>query len=404
MNIDEMLSAKYKSTLPLLSEKQRRLILAADAKYFGRGGTAKVSLASGFSQTTIHTGLKELKDASVNPVKEDLTRSRRTGGGRKKATQIFPDIWNVIKGYLEPYVRGEPESPLLWTSKSTRNISAALKRDDISVSHTVVSDILRENGFSLQANRKTHEGNSHPDRDDQFQYINKKVKAFQKAGQPVISVDAKKKELIGNFKNSGREWHEGGEPIDVNAYDFPSEAEGKAIPYGVYDVTQNKGWVSVGINKDTAEFAVHAIRNWWFSMGIYYNPDATELMITADSGGSNGIHVKLWKREIQKLANEIGMPITICHFPPGTSKWNKIEHRLFSYISKNWRGKPLESYEIVIKLIGSTRTTKGLMVDCQLDTNNYQTGIIVSDKEMEQINMIRKEFHGEWNYTISPND
>lgn len=401
MEKDEELSKKYESIIPYLTEKQKRLYLASEANYFGYGGIKKVALASGVSPTTIRTAIKELENEKLS---NDInsTRSRKTGGGRKKVSEKFPDLWSKLKSYLEPHVRGEPESSLLWTSKSTRTLAAELKKDNIFVSHRAIGETLKEKKFSLQANRKTHEGKSHSDRDAQFNFINNTVKSFQKENQPVISIDAKKKELVGNFKNSGQEWCEQGKHIDVNAYDFPTLAEGKATPYGIYDMTLNKGWVNVGIDKDTAEFAVQSIRNWWYKMGVYYYPNASEILITADSGGSNGIHVRLWKRELQKLSTELGMNITVCHFPPGTSKWNKIEHRLFSYISKNWRGKPLESYEIIVKLIGSTKTAKGLEVDCELDTVEYKTGIVVTDKEMEEINIIKKEFHGEWNYTISP--
>ena len=403
MEKDEILSQKYNSLIPHLTEKQRRLYLASEANSFGYGGIKKVALASGASVTTIRTALEELKNVNISDQKIDITRSRRAGGGRKKVTEKIPELWSKLKSFLEPHVRGEPESSLLWTSKSVRKLSAELQKDNIFVSHRAVAETLKANNFSLQANRKTYEGKTHKDRDAQFSYINNTVKSFQKNEQPVISVDAKKKELIGKFKNNGQEWCEQGSPINVNAYDFLSEAEGRATPYGVYDITNNKGWVNVGIDKDTAEFAVQSIRNWWYNMGIYYYSNATELLITADSGGSNGIHVKLWKRELQRLSTEIGMDITVCHFPPGTSKWNKIEHRLFSYLSKNWRGKPLESFEIIVSLIGATKTNKGLEVDCELDRAKYPTGIVVSDKEMREINIIRKEFHGEWNYTISPN-
>jgi hypothetical protein len=403
MEKDGILSQKYSSLMPHLTEKQRRLYLATEANSYGYGGIKKVALASGASITTIRTAIKELKNENISEKSNNVARSRKAGGGRKKVTEQIPELWDKLQSLLEPHVRGEPESSLLWTSKSTRKLSAELKKDNINASHRAVAEILRANNFSLQANRKTYEGKTHKDRDKQFVYINNTVKSFQKNKQPVISVDAKKKELIGNFKNNGQEWNEQGNPINVNAYDFPSEAKGRATPYGVYDITNNKGWVNVGIDKDTAEFAVQSIRNWWYNMGIYYYSNATELLITADSGGSNGIHVKLWKRELQRLSTEIGMDITICHFPPGTSKWNKIEHRLFSYLSKNWRGKPLESFEVIVNLIGATKTSKGLEVDCELDCAKYPTGIVVSDKEVREININRKKFHGEWNYTISPN-
>lgn len=401
MEIDQILAQKFEMVLPMLSERQRRLYLASEAISIGYGGIKKVSLSSGASITTIRTAIKELKDSKLLTGK-DVTKSRKPGGGRKPVTNKFPELWEKIKQLIEPHVRGEPESSLLWTSKSTRKLGAELKKDNIFVSHRAIGELLKANNFSLQANRKTHEGKSHEDRDAQFKYINKTVNAFQKDKQPVISVDAKKKELIGNFKNAGQEWQEKGNPIDVNAYDFESMAGGKATPYGIYDVTKNKGWVNVGIDKDTAEFAVQSIRNWWYKMGIYYYPHASELLITADGGGSNGSRVKLWKKELQKLSTEIGMDITVCHFPPGTSKWNKIEHRLFSYISKNWRGRPLESLEVVVSLIKATGTEKGLEVDCELDENKYQTGITVTEEEIKAINIIRRKFHGEWNYTISP--
>jgi transposase len=399
---DEKLSKKYKTILPYLTEKQKRFYLASEANYFGYGGIKKVSLSSGVSNVTICNAIKELEQEKATE-KATILRSRKPGAGRKRVTEKHPDLWDKLSMLLDPHVRGDPESPLLWTSKSMRKLSAELQEQNhLSVNHRSIGEVLKSNNFSLQANRKTYEGKTHPDRDQQFNYINKMVKLFQKESQPVISIDAKKKELVGNFKNSGQEWREKGSPIEVNAYDFLTEAKGKAIPYGIYDMSSNKGWVNVGVTKDTAEFAVESIRNWWYKMGIYYYPNASELLITADSGGSNGIRVKLWKRELQILASEIGMSITLCHFPPGTSKWNKIEHRLFSYISKNWRGKPLETYQIIVNLIGATKTTKGLEVVCELDSKEYKTGIKVSDKEMEQINIVRKEFHGEWNYSILP--
>jgi len=395
---DEKLALKYDIILPHLNEKQRRLYLASEAIFFGHGGITKVNLATGMSKITIAKAIKELKN------KKELVSStffsRKPGGGRKRVEVINPDLWSKLQLLLEPHVRGEPESALLWTSKSTRKLSTELKKEGISVSHRAIGELLKANNFSLQANRKTNEGKTSKDRDEQFSYINKTVREFQKNDQPVISIDAKKKELVGNFKNGGQQWQSKGTPIEVNAYDFPSLGKGKATPYGVYDITNNKGWVNVGISKDTAEFAVQSIRNWWYKMGIYYHPNATELLVTADSGGSNGIRARLWKRELQLLANELNMSITVRHFPPGTSKWNKIEHRLFSYISKNWRGKPLESYEVIVKLIGATTTTKGLKVECELDSANYETGIKISDNELAQLNITRSEFHGEWNYSI----
>jgi len=398
MNEDIQLSEKYKEILPYLSERQKRIFLSIEAKYFGHGGITKVSKLSGLSRVSITNGKKELEEKVQLPV----DKSRREGGGRKKSIDKFPKIKAELKKIIEPHTRGEPESSLQWTSKSLRKISKELKAKGHPVSHRVAGEILKSEGFSLQANRKTDEGGNHPDRNDQFLHIHHKVIAFQNEGNPVISVDAKKKELIGNFKNAGKEWYPKGEPVETKVYDFPSDAQGKVTPYGVYDIANNKGWVSVGIDKDTSEFAVQSIRNWWHKMGqpLYGTP--TKLLITADGGGSNGSRTRLWKKELQKLADELNMEISVCHFPPGTSKWNKIEHRLFSYISLNWRGKPLTSYEVVVNLIGSTTTTKGLKVKSELDTNKYEKGIKVSDEDFKKINIRRDSFHGEWNYTIVP--
>ncbi len=382
-----------------LNEKSKRLWSATEAKVLGRGGIALVSRATNISKTTVAKGLKELE----NPESIDMYRLRKVGAGRKKAIEKHPELLSEIERLLEPYVRGEPESPLLWTSKSLRKLSEELKQTGLKISYKLVGEILKEQGFSLQANKKTYEGKSHPDRDAQFLFINEKVKSFQHDNQPVISVDAKKKELVGNFNNSGKEWQKEKSPKQVNAYDFLSFAKGKAIPYGVYDLSKNKAWVSVGINYDTAEFAAESIRRWWNNMGKEMYPNATKLLITADGGGSNSSRSRLWKREINKLANELKLEINICHFPPATSKWNKIEHRLFSYISKNWRGRPLISYEIIINLIASTKTSKGLEVKCEIDKNCYEKGIKITDKEIAQINIEKANFHGEWNYCIKPN-
>lgn len=395
----KLISERNKLLSPLLDEKSRRLYAAAESKVIGRGGIAIVAKATGVSRTTISAGLKELQKADSI----DTTRIRKQGGGRKKATTKLPEIKKELAKLIEPALRGEPDSSLLWTSKSLRKLSSELKSIGINVSHNLVGEILNEEGFSLQANRKTDEGRGHPDRDAQFEYIHQKVKDYQLLNQPVISVDAKKKELVGNFKNSGKELHRKKEPEKVKVYDFPSDAEGKAIPYGVYDITQNKGWVSVGIDHDTAEFAAETIKKWWNNMGISFYSEAKKLFITADGGGSNSSRSSLWKIELQKLSNEIGLSIDVCHFPPATSKWNKIEHRLFSYIAQNWRGKPLLSYEVIVNLIGSTRTTKGLDVTCELNRNKYEIGIKVTDEELAKINLKKDEFHGEWNYNISPN-
>ena len=399
MDNQKLVKKRYEILSGLLNEKSRRLWCATEAKVLGRGGIAIVSNATNISRTTISTGIKEIDQGG----EIQMGRLRKAGGGRKKIVTKYPEVIKELEQLIEPYIRGEPESPLLWTSKSLRKLSKELKEKGFNVSHKLVGEILKEQGFSLQANRKNYEGKSHPDRDEQFKYIHQKVIDFLSSNNPVISVDAKKKELVGNFKNNGKEWNKEKEPIRVNAYDFLSLSEGKAVPYGVYDLGQNTGWVSVGINKDTAEFAVESIKRWWNNMGKQVYPKAKKLFITADGGGSNGSRNRLWKREIQKLANLIGIEIHICHFPPATSKWNKIEHRLFSYISQNWRGKPLISYEIIVNLIASTRTTKGLVVSCGIDTNNYEIGIKVSDAEMKQINIEKAEFHGEWNYNIKPN-
>ena len=395
------IKTRFESIKNYLDEKTKRLFCAAEAKVLGRGGIKKVHEATGVSTKTISKGLNELKDSNTLDKKEK--KIRKSGGGRKKAINKNPEIERYLLSIVEPTVRGEPQSPLLWTTKSLRNLADELKKEGFDVSHVVVGDILKANKFSLQANRKTDEGASHIDRDKQFNHIHDKVKEFQKVNNPVISIDAKKKELIGNFKNNGQEWHSKGNPEEVNVYDFPSDADGKITPYGIYDITNNLGWVNVGIDKDTSEFAVQSIRNWWYKMGKELYKNSKELLINADGGGSNGSRVRLWKKELQKLSTEIGLKITVCHFPPGTSKWNKIEHRLFSYISKNWRGRPLTSYEVAVNLIASTTTSKGLKVKCELDTNKYETGKKITDKEMEKINIIRDEFHGEWNYTILPN-
>jgi len=394
------ISARLKILIPLLDERGRRLLYATEAKLLGHGGIQIISDLSGASRTTISTGLKEIKTTDLI----DKNRIRKIGGGRKKTVDKMPKIEETLAKLIEPAVRGEPDSPLLWTSKSLRNLSTELKENGFIVSHTSVGEILKKNGFSLQANRKTDEGKSHPDRNAQFEHIHAKIKEYQSENQPIISVDAKKKELVGNFKNAGKKFCRKKEPEKVKVYDFPGEADGKAIPYGVYDITLNKGWVNVGIDHDTAEFAVDTIRKWWLNMGFLFYQKAKKLMITADGGGSNSSRSRLWKIELQKLSNEIGMDIEVSHFPPATSKWNKIEHRLFSYIAQNWRGKPLLSYEIIVSLIGSTKTSKGLDVFCDLDPKKYDIGKKITDKELNQINLIRNEFHGEWNYKISPNN
>ncbi len=398
MENTKLISDRNKILSSFLDEKSQRLYNAAESKVLGHGGIAIVSKATGVSRTTISNGLKELRDSKSI----DTKRIRRKGGGRKKAILKMPEIKTELAKLIEPALRGEPDSPLLWTSKSLRKLSSELKMIGLNVSHNVVGKILKKEGFSLQANRKTDEGKGHPDRNAQFEYIHQKVKEYQSQNQPVISVDAKKKELVGNFKNAGKELRRKKEPEKVKVYDFPSDAEGKAIPYGVYDMTQNKGWVSVGIDHDTSEFAAETIKRWWRQMGKPFYPKSQRLLITADGGGSNSSRSRLWKKELQKLSNKIGLVIEVCHFPPATSKWNKIEHRLFSQIAQNWRGKPLLSYEVIVNLIGSTTTTTGLNVVCELNENNYDIGIKVTDEELKSFNLQKDEFHGEWNYKIRP--
>ena len=391
---------KMRVLLPYLNEYQRRLYAASEAQALGRGGKRLIEKELGISHNTINQGIVELGSANSLVVHNSKSKQRKKGGGRKK--RISDAIWEKIESFIMPYTRGEPESPLLRVSKSLRNIESSLKASGISVSYRIIGEALKAHKFSLQSNRKRFEGNSHKDRDAQFEFIQKTVDRYISENQPVISVDAKKRELVGNFKNQGVEWHPCGEPESVNAYDFLSQADGVAIPYGVYDLKENIGWVNVGITKDTAEFAVQSIRNWWYKMGIYYHNNADSLLITADGGGSNSSKGKLWKYELQKFANETGMNIEVVHFPPGTSKWNKIEHRLFSYISKNWRGKPLVSYQIIINYITGTKTTKGLKVACEIDDKEYKTGIEISDEQFATINIYPNEFHGEWNYSIYP--
>jgi transposase len=391
---------KMRLLMPYLNEWQRRLYVASEAKALGRGGKRLIEKELGISHNTINRGIAELASPKPAILIGSASRQRKKGGGRKKS--INQEVWAKIESFILPHTRGEPESPLQWVSKSLRHIEASLKASGISVSHRIIGDALKANGFSLQSNRKCFEGNSHKDRDAQFEFIQKKVTTYISNKQPVISVDAKKRELVGNFANQGVEWHPTGEAESVNAYDFLTEAEGVAVPYGVYDMKENIGWVNVGITKDTAEFAVQSIRNWWYKMGIYYHNTADSLLITADGGGSNSSRGKLWKYELQKFANETGLIIEVVHFPPGTSKWNKIEHRLFSYISKNWRGRPLISYQIIINLIAGTKTTKGLKVACEIDDKEYKTGIEISDEQLRTINIYPNDFHGEWNYCISP--
>lgn len=401
MKQDLILKRKLKEILPILDEKQKRLVLASEAKSLGRGGLAKISKLTRVSRVTLNAGLKELKNSSGKKVDISTKRIRKKGGGRKKKTDLDANLKKVIEDIVTPHTMGNPMNSLLWTSKSLRNISAAAKEKGYAISHKLVGVILSASGYSLQSNRKTDEGGTHIDRDAQFIFINDKVNSFLNSGDPVISVDCKKKENIGNYKNAGTEWSPGKNPTKVKVYDFIDETLGKAIPYGIYDVRNNEGFVSVGISCDTASFAVASIRSWWNEIGQLKFKKSKRILITADGGGSNSSRSKLWKKELEVLAKELDIEIFVCHFPPGTSKWNKIEHRLFSYISMNWRAKPLTSLQIIIDLIASTKTTKGLKVIARLDDNIYQKGILISDAEMKNINIKRNEFHGEWNYIIN---
>jgi hypothetical protein len=403
--VDETgIQLRYQVLDPVLDERSRRRFAAAEAKAAGRGGVAAVSRLTGMARSTIIRGLAELAiDFGRGPASNvQPSRTRRPGGGRKKLTETDPTLLSDLQGLVEPATRGDPEAALLWTSRSLRNLADALRSMGHRIGHNVVADLLRELNYSLQANRKTREGTHNPDRDAQFGYINAQVAAALAAGEPAISVDTKKKELVGDFKNAGRELRPKGEPEPVRVHDFKIPELGRASPYGVYDIAGNSGWVSVGIDHDTASFAVNAIRRWWHSMGQARYPAARSLLITADCGGSNGARVRLWKRELQVLACELGLTITVCHLPPGTSKWNKIEHKLFSFITQNWRGKPLVSYQTIVQLIAATTTRTGLNVKAEIDHAIYPAGIKVTDDEMAAINLMPHAFHGEWNYTITP--
>jgi len=389
---------RYDALASLLDEKSRRLMVAAECKAWGGGGVSAVSKATGVSRQVIRQGLRELEQ----PATKTDGRIRRPGGGRKKASAKDPTLISALEKLVDPTTRGDPESCLRWTCKSVRNLADELAAMGHAVSYPVVADLLHELGYSLQANRKTQEGDSHPDRNAQFEHIHAKVQSYMEARQPVISVDTKKKELVGNFKNGGQDWRPKGKPAQVKVHDFVDPELGRAAPYGVYDLAQNTGWVSVGVDNDTATFAVETIRRWWYAVGSETYPKATRLLITADGGGSNGSRLRLWKLEIQKLASETGLAIAVTHFPPGTSKWNKIEHRLFSFISKNWRGQPLTSFKVIVSLIAATTTRKGLKVRAQVDEKSYTSGVKVTDDEMSSINIQRDEFHGNWNYEIAP--
>ena len=398
MDVLAGITARYKALESFLDERTRRLLAAAESQTIGRGGVSAISRATGISRLVIRQAIDELKDpASLPP-----GRVRRAGGGRKKLMDTDFSLKSDLESLLESTTRGDPEAPLRWTSKSVRNLTAELRGMKHRVSHQVVADLLHQLGYSLQANRKTKEGTSHPDRNAQFEHLNGKVKWSLGRHQPVISVDTKKKELVGDFKNNGQELRPKGDPEKVRAHDFVDKELGRATPYGIYDLGRNSGWVSVGMDHDTAEFAVETIRRWWRTMGKPVYPDAKRLLITADAGGSNGSRLRLWKLELQKLADETGLRIAVCHFPPGTSKWNKIEHRLFSFISQNWRGKPLRSFQTIVNLIAATTTATGLKVHAELNEERYEAGIKVSDQELAKLKIRRDQFHGDWNYEIQP--
>ena len=397
-----LIESKYGSLAPLMDERVRRQWAATEAQAYGWGGVSAVSIATGMSRKTIRKGLAELVVREQSPDAPLAQRLRSPGGGRKRLTQTDPQLLDRLEWLVDPTTRGDPMSPLRWTCKSTQQLAQARTEDGHELSPRTVGRLLNAAGFSLQGNRKTKEGAAHPDRNAQFEHINATVRRFQRRAQPVISVDTKKKELVGEFKNGGREWRPKGEPLTVKTHDFMDPELGKAIPYGVYDLSRNEGWVSVGIDHDTAQFAAQAIHRWWKKMGAKRYPQAKELLITADGGGSNASRSRLWKVALQDLALRLKMPIRVCHFPPGTSKWNKIEHRMFCHITQNWRGQPLVSHEVIIALIANTTTRAGLKVRAEIDTARYPTGTKVSDEELASINLKRHTFHGEWNYTLLP--
>ncbi len=392
------IKARFEVLSPHLNERARRLFAASEARAAGRGGVAAVCEATGVARSTIGRGLAELR-SEATPVSP---RIRRAGGGRKPKTETEPGLLETLSDLVQSAIRGDPEAALLWVSKSQRHLASALAARGFTASQKLVGRLLRRLGFSLQANRKIREGTNHPDCNAQFEYINARINAFQAAGQPTISVDTKKKELVGDFKNGGRELRPKGDPEPVRVHDFVIPELGKVAPYGVYDIAANTGWVNLGIDHDTAAFAVESIRRWWHELGQARYTTATRILITADCGGSNGVRVRLWKTELQTLADQTGLSITVAHLPPGTSKWNRIEHRLFAFITQNWRGKPLVTHQVIVQLIANTTTAKGLTVTCRLDQNAYEKGVKVSDAAMAKLNIKPAEFHGEWNYTIAP--
>jgi hypothetical protein len=399
MVIDESsIRQRFEALFPVLDERGLRRFAAAEARAAGHGGVSAVMRVTGLARSTIGRGLRELRGEHTIAGE----RVRRPGGGRKSLIETDASLLDDLRSLVEPDARGDPQSPLLWTSKSLRKLAESLREMGHRIGRTLVGELLHKLDYSLQGNRKTREGSNHPDRDAQFCYINDRVKEALAANEPAISVDTKKKELVGDFKNAGREWRQKGSPEEVRVHDFLIPELGRAVPYGVYDIAGDAGWVSVGIDHDTAAFAVNAIKSWWTQMGRERYPTARTLLITADGGGSNGSRVRLWKVELQKLADELGLSITVCHLPPGTSKWNKIEHRLFSFITTNWRGRPLVSHQVIVQLIGATTTKTGLEVHCELDPRTYPAGIKVSDDELQALNIVRHSFHGEWNYTVKP--
>lgn len=405
MSNENTLKKRFELLTPILDERLRRLVASAEAEAIGRGGISLVSKVTGVSRRAIRVGKQELRD--IESMSQESTKVRKpgirkSGGGRKKAVDKDPALREDLNALVNPVTRGDPESPLRWTCKSVRKLATELCTMGHETSHRMVAELLHEMGYSLQANRKVLEGVDHPDRDNQFQYINNQMQKAIASGEPAISVDTKKKELIGDFKNGGREWHPKGQPEEVRVHDFKTKELGRVAPYGVYDIGENVAWVGVGTDHDTAEFAVATIRNWWRSMGSPIYPRARKILITADGGGSNGSRLRLWKTELQRFVDEIAIPVTVCHFPPGTSKWNKIEHRLFSFITQNWRGKPLVSHEVIVNLITATTTQSGLRVHAEIDASEYPLGKKVTDAELAEVNIKRHAFHGEWNYTILP--
>jgi hypothetical protein len=399
----DVVRRKFELLRPLMNERMRRHWAACEAMTLERGGITLVAQATGLSRTTIGAGLRELRHPEAAPAADATPpRIRQAGAGRPLLEQADPTLVKDLEALVEATTRGDPQSPLRWTCKSTRTLAEELQRQGHAIGYRTVAALLHDLDYSLQANRKTREGASHPDRDAQFEHINRQVRAFQRAGQPVVSVDTKKRELVGDFKNPGQEWRPAGDPEKVRAKDFPDQQRGKVTPAGVYDLTHNEGWVSVGIDHNTSPFVTETIRRWWREMGAPLYPNAERLLVTVDAGGSNGYRCRLWKVAVQQLANALGLRITVCHFPPGTSKWNKIEHRMFCHITKNWRGQPLRSRAVVVNLIGNTKTRTGLHIEAELDSNVYETGIEVTDEELATVQMERDKFHGEWNYTISP--